>query len=136
MAVNKQQTFGNIPYTKGVQITSADGTTKKDLAVADADGAGLRIDFVRMATDLEANQDVEFFHYIAGDATTNPHGIQALPANSGKTNAIPMFEAMPGILPDSLLLKPGDKLQVAAAGAITAGKTIWATCLGMDLTAS
>lgn len=136
MAVNKQQTFGNIPYTKGVQITSADGTTKKDLAVADAGGAGLRIDFVRMVTDLAAAQDVEFFHYVSDDAITNSHGIQALPANSGKTNAIPVFEAMPRILPDSLLLAPGDKLQVAAAGAITAEKTIWVTCLGMDLTAS
>lgn len=138
MAVNKQQTYGDKPYTKAVQITSADGTTKKDLAVADVNGAGLRIDFIRMVTDLAADQDVEFFlsEYNGGTPVVNPFGIQALPLNSGKTNAIAPLEAMPAILPDSLLLKPGDKLQIAATGAITSGKTIWVTALGMDLTAS
>ena len=134
MAVNKQQTFGDIPYGQCVQITSANGTSKLDLALADPAGtAGLRVDFVRITTDLVANQDVEFFLYDSVALKTNPLGIQAIPANAGKTNAIQPFEAMTNILPDSLLLKPGDKLQVAATGAITAGKTIYLTCLGMSL---
>lgn len=140
MAVNKQQTYGDTPYSRAVQITSADGTTKKDLAVADANGAGLRIDFVRISTDLAANQAIGFYYYDAATGLTNPLGVQTLPAYSGSLDGssavVAIFEAMPDILPDSLLLKAGDKLQVAPTGAITAGKTIWVTALGMDLTAS
>jgi len=136
MAVNKQQTFGDAPYTRCVQITSADGTTKKDLAAAESTGAGLRVDFLRVVTDLAADTNIEFFFYNATTTLTNPLGIQAVPASSGKDATVPVYEAMALALPDSILLAPGDKLQVAATGAITSGKTFWVTCLGMDLTSS
>ena len=133
MAANKEQTFGDIPYTLGWTITSADGTNKKDVAVAEDDGAGLRIDFIRVATDLAANQDVEFFLF--DGSTTTPLGVQTITAGAGKGASVSIIEALDKILSDSIGIQAGDKIQVAATAGITAGKTIWGTTLGVDLTA-
>lgn len=133
MGANKEQTFGDVPYTLGWTITSADGTSKKDVAVAVADGAGLRIDFIRVATDLAAAQDVEFFLF--DGSTTTPLGVQTISAGAGKSATASVVEAMDKLLSDSICMKAGDKIQVAATAGITAGKTIWGTTLGVDLTA-
>lgn len=133
MGANKEQTFGDVPYTLGWTITSADGTSKKDVAVAVADGAGLRIDFIRVATDLVADQDVEFFLF--DGSTTTPLGVQTITAGAGKSASVSIIEALDKILPDSIGIQAGDTIQVAATAGITAGKTIWGTTLGVDLTA-
>ena len=133
MGANKEQTFGDVPYTLGWTITSADGTSKKDVAVAVADGAGLRIDFIRVATDLAADQDVEFFLF--DGSTTTTFGVQTITAGAGKSASVSIIEALDKILPDSIGIQAGDTIQVADTAGITAGKTIWGTTLGVDLTA-
>jgi hypothetical protein len=133
MSANKEQTFGDIPYTMGVQITNADGTNKKDLAIAAEAGAGLRVDFIQLVSDLAASQDVELFLF--DGTTTQSLGTVTVTAGAGKSGSVPPVEAIGKILADSLGMKAGDKLQIGAITAITAGRTIWATALGVDLTA-
>lgn len=132
MAANKEQTFGDIPYTLAWSITNATGTNKVDVAVAPAGGAGLRVDFIRLTTDLVAGQNLQFYLY--DGVNTNPLGVATVAATAGTAPGVMAVEAVEFLLTDSIALKAGDKIQVAATSAITAGKTIWGSTLGVDLT--
>jgi hypothetical protein len=61
-------------------------------------------------------------------------GVQTITAGAGKSASVSIIEALDKILPDSIGIQAGDTIQVAATAGITAGKTIWGTTLGVDLT--
>lgn len=134
MAVNKQQTFGDSPIFGAVQITSTDGTSRKDLAASPDTDAGLRVDFIRVVTDSAVDVDIEFHMRNTATSVAQPLGVQTVAAGQGKSADVQPLEAMLLLLPDSILVPPGHSLQVSAVASVASGKTVYVSAFGTDLT--
>lgn len=131
MAAGTSPIFYAVPKVAAVQIANADGTTKKNLVTAGANGS-LVFGIEASTTDSAAN-DVGLYVQIAGSGTAYPIGGKRVSALSGDattanpTAAVNILDIgqMPFLLPDgSLQLGAGDVLQVAVQAAVTSTKTL------------
>lgn len=130
MAVTATPIFVQTPESFGVQIANSDGTSKKTIYTAGANGSVIESLWVT-STDT-ADEDVIF--YINDGSTDHQIGRVKVPLNSGNTNAIPSLDLlrhsqMPMFESDSagnrvLKLKAAHVLKVAAAATITSGKIL------------
>lgn len=131
MAAGTSPIFYAAPKTAGVQFANADGTTKKTLLTAGANGA-LVLGVEATTTDTAAN-DVGLYVQVGGAGTEYPIGGKRVAAGSGDATAANPSAAvqvldmgqLPFLLPDgSLQLGPGDVLKAAVQAAVTAAKTL------------
>ncbi|EFL52998.1 hypothetical protein DesfrDRAFT_0046 [Solidesulfovibrio fructosivorans JJ]] len=117
---NTKPIFAGTPKTPGVTLTSADGTSKKPLLTAGANGT--RVDSLHVATDDTAAADLHV-HLTRGDVHQYL-GTVPIPAGAGGAGVA--YVEMLDYLNDGnpLTLEAGLALTVAAAAAITADKTL------------
>lgn len=131
MAANTAPIFYATPKTAAVQVANADGTTKKTLLTAGANGC-IVLGIEATTTDTALN-DVGLYVQIGGAGTAYPIGGKRVALSSGDATianpsaAVSLLDSgqMPFLLPDgSLQLGAGDVLQVAVQTAVTAAKTL------------
>jgi len=131
MAAGTSPIFYAAPKISAVQIANADGTTKKTLVTAGANGC--LVFGIEASTTDTANNDVGLYIQIGGSGTDYPIGGKRVPLGSGDataanpTAAINLLDVgqMPFLLPDgSLQLGPNDILKAAVQTAVTSAKTL------------
>lgn len=128
MTVSNTAVFPQTPKKGLVQIVNADGTTKKTVVTAGADG--IKVVALNASSDDTSNRTLQVFitrsvtSYLIGSAV-----ITTLAGTDGSTLPIDMLALIPGLPVDNdgqryLFLESGDTLQVAVTGAVTAAKTV------------
>lgn len=131
MAAGTSPIFYATPKTAGVQVANADGTTKKTLLTAGANGS-IVLGIEATTTDTAVN-DVGLYIQVGGSGTVYPIGGKRVAIGSGDataanpTAAVSLLDVgqLPFLLPDgSLQLGAGDVLQVGVQAAVTSTKTL------------
>jgi len=128
VTVSNTAVFPQTPKKGLVQIVNADGTTKKTVVTAGADG--IKVVALNASSDDTSNRTLQVFitrsvtSYLIGSAV-----ITTLAGTDGSTLPIDMLALIPGLPVDNdgqryLFLESGDTLQVAVTGAVTAAKTV------------
>jgi len=128
VTVSNTAVFPQTPKKGLVQIVNADGTTKKTVVTAGADG--IKVVALNVSSDDTSNRTLQVFitrsvtSYLIGSAV-----ITTLAGTDGSTLPIDMLALIPGLPVDNdgqryLFLESGDTLQVAVTGAVTAAKTV------------
>lgn len=129
MAANTNPIFELIPKVAGVQFTSTDTTTKKDVLTGDTDGT--RVDSIMCSTNDTAAVNLAF--YITTGGTDYYIGNVNLPIGSGYTT-VARVEAMQTLAPQTgyLWLASGDKIKANCVATMTAAKTTDIVAMGGD----
>ena len=129
MAANTSPIFELVPTDKGVQFTSADTTTKKNVQTGGANGT--RIDAVMCSTNDTAAVNLAF--YISDGTTDFYIGNVNLPIGSGYTT-VARVDAMATLSPTLgyLVLPSGYILKAACVATMTAAKTTDVVAMGGD----
>lgn len=129
MAANNAPIFELIPHNAGVQFTSADTTTKKDLITGDTDGT--RVDSIMCSTNDTAAVNLAF--YLTTGGTDYYIGNVNLPIGSGYTTVV-RVEALMTLAPQTgwLWLASGEKLKCNCVATMTAAKTTDVVAMGGD----
>ena len=126
--------WGLTPKTSVVTFVNADGTTKKTLVTAGANGC--RVLSISATTSDTAANDVNLYVQALGAGTIGNIGGKRVPLASGDVVAstvagVNLLDTgqMPFLLPDGSLQLAGggggtDLLQAGVVAAVTAGKTL------------
>lgn len=123
---NQKPIFPLTPKTSIATIVNADGTTKKTLVTAGADGT--RLDQLRVCSDDTANCTLQFFTSLDGGTTWAIQGEVIVAAGSGTNGTLGWTEGLSSLNSDNALaMQAGEVLGVAAKAAVTAGKTVTIT---------
>ena len=126
MAANTDPVFPLTPRTSPVTILTADGTTKKTLVTAGANGS--RLDQIRVCSDDTAQVILQFFTSIDGGTTWAILGEVIVPAGSGTNGSALWVEALDALnAENAMALQAAEVLGVAAKSAVTAAKTVTIT---------
>jgi hypothetical protein len=129
MAQNTSPIFELTVTIKGVQFTSADTTTKKNIQTGGANGT--RIDVIFCSTDDTTAVNLAF--YISDGTTDFYIGNVNVPAGSGYTT-VARVEAMAALSPvlGYLVLPSSYVLKANCVATMTAGKTTDVVAMGGD----
>ncbi|WP_300164282.1 hypothetical protein [Solidesulfovibrio sp.] len=128
MAANTQPIFPGIPRNDPVTLVNADGTTKKSLLTAGANGA--RVDSLHVATDDTSTAVLGV--YLTKSGVDSYLGAVTIPAGAGGTGASPV-ELLDTInAGNPMVLGAGVSLKVGVAAAVTAGKTLTVVAFAGD----
>lgn len=120
MAANTSPIFELVPTDKGVQFTSTDTTTKKNIQTGGTNGT--RIDAIMCSTNDTTTVNLAFY---VNDGTTDFYiGNVNLPIGSGYTT-VARVEAMSTLAPvlGYIWLASSDTLKVNCVATMTAAKT-------------
>src|SRR5574337_67883 len=131
MAANTSPIFVLTPKTAVQTFANADGTTKKTLYTAGANGA--RVLAINAVTSDTAANDVNLYIQSGGAGTVADIGGKRVPASAGDvlastTASVSLLDPvqLPGaLLPDgSIQLGAGDILQAGVVAAVSTAKTL------------
>lgn len=121
MAANTSPIFPLTPKTSTVTLVNADGTTKKTLITAGANGS--KIDAVKILSDDTATVTLSF--YLNKGGTDYLVGTVSVTAGTGITAGTSPAEALEYVNDGyALALEAGIVLKVAASASVTSGKTV------------
>jgi len=130
MAGTATPIFPQTIKTYAAQLLTADGTTKKTLVTAGANGS--RVDAINAASTDTTARDLQL--WITQGGTDYLLGTVQLPINAGNTNASPSVDVLrsaqiPGLAYDAngnrvIYLGSGAVLKVAVLAAVTAAKEL------------
>lgn len=131
MAAGTSPIFVSAVRTVSVQLANADGTTNKAFFTAHATN-GSKILVLSATTTDTANNDVFIYVKVGGSGTAIPLGGVRVAALSGAVAANPTAAVnlllsgnLPLLQPDgSIVLGPGDAVEVSVQAAVTAAKTL------------
>lgn len=132
MAANSDPIFTLTPHIAGVEFTSSDTTTIKDVITGAANGT--RLDTVTCSTNDTTAVDLGFYIQIGGSGTNYYLGNVHLPpgAGYGTVPGLDMINVLPLTTFKGLVLNSSDKLRCACAATMTAAKTTDVVALGGD----
>jgi len=142
VAVSNTAVFPQTPKRGMVQVANADGTTKKTVVTAGANGS--KIVAVTAASDDTGNRT--FNIYVTRSGTSYLLGTVTIPTLAGTDGSAPGIDILgggttnqiPGLPVDNdgqryILLESGDTLQAAlTTGAVTAAKTVHLSAVYAD----
>lgn len=121
MAANTSPIFPSTPKTSPVTIVNADGTTKKTLLTAGANAS--KLDAIKVLSDDTATVTLNF--YATKSGTDYLIGTVAVTPGTGVTAGTSPAEALEYLNDGySMALEAGIIIKVAAASAVTSGKTV------------
>jgi len=125
---NTKPIFAGTPKNPGVTLTSVDGTSKKPLITAGANGT--RVDSLHVATDDTAAANLVV--YLSRDGADHYLGTVVIPAGAGGTGAsyVELLDYLNAGNP--MTLEAGVTLTVGPVAAITVGKTLTVIAWGGD----
>lgn len=121
MAANTSPIFPLTPKTSPVTVVNADGTTKKTLITAGANGT--KIDAIKILSDDTTTVTLSF--YLTKSGTDYLVGTVAVTAGTGVTPGTSPAEALEYLNDGyALALEAGVIVKVAVAVSVTSGKTV------------
>lgn len=137
MAVSHQGVFVQTPKITPITIVNADGTNKKTVATAGANGS--KVTGLTIASD-DAARVLQI--WLTRSATSYLLATVDVAANSGFDGIVAVTNGMnsvewPGLPIDNdgqvyFFLESGDTLQISVTVAVTAAKTIYGKCIFGD----